>query len=114
MNNENRTVEQLCEELHSKGAELHDWEFTEEEIHDLSHAIDNAQDLILAAHKRELAEKDDKIEKRNALIKELADILKITSRKYFECEERMCAFCGKKCGRNEANRLIREAREVVK
>lgn len=62
----------------------------------------------LELHKRQDAE----IASLKSLVKEMADILKLTSRKYFECEEQMCVFCGKKCGRNEATRLINKAREV--
>lgn len=56
----------------------------------------------------------DEIARLRALVKDMADILKITSKNYFECEDRICILCGKKCGRNEAFRLINEAREVCK
>lgn len=74
--------------------------------------MDYFADHILAAHDREIAAKDAEIERLRALVKEMADILKITARNYFECEDRICTLCGKKCGRNEATRLINTAREV--
>lgn len=131
MANENETHEEVCAEMRSfenQPPPMFAWR-------DLAERAEAAHKRELTAKKAELAsvmgdfEKllkkgnllcvqrvklEREIEKRNALIKGLVEILKITSKKYFECEERMCAFCGKKCGRNEATRLINEAREVVK
>lgn len=116
MANENETVEQVCEEIRNDWACLYYSEGTRRKNGERSDVpvieTEKLAERILAAHKREIAAKDAEIAKRNTLIGQLAYILKITSKKYFECEERMCAFCGKKCGRNEANRLINEARNM--
>lgn len=100
---ENAALDIAREQLAAKEAEL------ARVMGDLNKLLKNGD--LLCVQKVKL---EREIEKRNALIRELADILKITSKRYFECEERLCAFCGKKCGRNEANRLIKEAREIAK
>ena len=144
MSQETETVEQVCEKMKEpsiyKGrfpASFFDGEFCafairilaahkreiaakDAEILSLKSKIDEYErqpELMADVAKKQLAlikRQDAKIASLKSLIKELADILKITSRNYFECEERMCVFCGKKCGRNEATRLINEAREACK
>lgn len=58
----NETVEQLCDKLHKLGGEIHRLVVLgEDEIHTLSHTIDEAQDLILKAHQHELATKTAEI-----------------------------------------------------
>lgn len=163
MANENETVEQVCEKLHKLGGEIRGMtKLSPYNIYTLSHIIDEAQDLILAANKRELAAKDEEIEglkaknteafkavlkrdneitrlkrenfdingcllaeqesveKRDALIKELADKLAC----FLGCDgvDRDGADCYKKCpeesrqmcGRGKTCMLVAKAREMAK
>lgn len=139
MANENETVEQVCELMDKESGEYHidDYGLSYNDIW-------NYRERILSAHKRELAAKDAEIarlksknfdlngcllaeqelaKKRNALIKELADALKIASPMvnrdscsdcaiWEECNKR--AFPRPCLAQVRFNTLVAKAREVTK
>lgn len=117
MANDNEMVEQVCEEMHGvrNGQHANGGRLYERYLMRCQIAEDYA-DRVLAAHKREMAEKDKEIEKLCALVNGLADVVSIARPKFCNgCPGALCSLAGEPCGFvSQADELVARAREVVK
>lgn len=105
MASDNETVENVCDKLR----QFRDCDG------DYVREIEDLADEAEAAHKHEIAAKDEEIEKLRKLVNELTEVVSITRPKFCNgCPGAICSIAGEPCGFvSHADELIARARETI-